>query len=142
MAQDLTLDARLEGDSLPVTDFPLCHVRLMNNARFPWLLLVPRVAGAREITDLPDEAQQQLMREIAQASRTLQALTGAEKMNIGALGNMVPQLHVHVIARFVADAAWPNPVWGTGGEPYATEAAAGWIGKLRDAFAQVGSKNE
>lgn len=132
MMPEFILDPRLEGDSLPIMDLALCHVRLMNNARFPWLLLVPRVAGAREITDLTDEAQQQLMREIATASRRLQTLTGAEKMNIGALGNMVPQLHVHVIARFRGDAAWPNPVWGTGGEPYDGTAAAERVAQLRE----------
>ena len=132
MTTDFTLDARLEGDSLPVTDLALCHIRLMNNARFPWLLLVPRVADAREVTDLPEASQQQLMREIALASRMLQSLTGADKMNIGALGNMVPQLHIHVIARFRGDPAWPNPVWGTGGETY--DDATEWVEKLRKAL--------
>lgn len=114
MTEAFTLDTRLEDDSLPIAEWPLCEVRLMNNARFPWLLLVPRREHAREITDLLPADQQQLMHEITRASRALQALTGAQKMNIGALGNIVPQLHIHVIARFTHDAAWPNPVWGTG----------------------------
>lgn len=134
MSSVFFLDPRLEADSLLVLDLELCHVRLMNNARFPWLLLVPQVAAMREITDLPEAAQQQLMREICQCSTMLQRLTGAEKMNVGALGNMVPQLHVHVIARFAADAAWPNPVWGTGGEAYSPDAAAHLITTLRAAF--------
>lgn len=134
MTEAFTLDTRLEDDSLPLAEWPLCEVRLMNNARFPWLLLVPRRVNAREITDLPPADQQQLMQEITRASRVLQALTGAQKMNIGALGNIVPQLHIHVIARFAHDAAWPNPVWGTGGEPYSANAAADWLGKLSTAL--------
>lgn len=131
MDNHFTLDKRLEGDSLPLMDFALCHVRLMNNARFPWLLLVPRKPGLREITDLLPADQQELMQEIAHASRVLQSVCGAEKMNIGALGNIVPQLHIHVIARFAHDAAWPNPVWGTGGEPYSADAAAERLATLR-----------
>lgn len=134
MTQDFTLDPRLEADSLPVAELELCTLRLMDNARFPWLLLVPRQAGLREITDLHEDGQQQLMRETAHASRMLQALTGAHKMNIGALGNMVPQLHVHVIARFEGDAAWPAPVWGTGGEAYAPAKSAALVAALREAL--------
>lgn len=125
------LDARLEADSLPLTCLGLCEVRLMNNARFPWLLLVPMQNGLREFTDLSATDQTLLMQEITLCSRALQEHSGAEKMNIGALGNMVPQLHVHVIARFAADAAWPNPVWGTGGEPYATQQAEALISAIR-----------
>ena len=125
-----TLDPRLETDSIPVTEFALCTVRLMNNARFPWLILIPREAERREITDLTHEMQHQLIEEIAFASRSLQAVTGAHKMNVAALGNMVPQLHVHVIGRFEGDPAWPGPVWGTGGEPYAPETAQSLIAQL------------
>lgn len=125
------LDARLEADSLPITRLALCELRLMNNSRFPWLLLVPTQDGLREFTDLRAADQTLLMQEITQCSRVLQEITGAEKMNIGALGNMVPQLHIHVIARFAADAAWPNPVWGTGGEPYATQQAEALISAIR-----------
>lgn len=141
MNAPFTLDARLENDSLPLLQWPLCEVRLMNNARFPWLLLVPRKDGLREFTDLPTAEQTQLMQEITQASRVLQTLTGAEKMNIGALGNIVAQLHVHVIARFAADAAWPNPVWGTGGEPYSDSEATAWTKNLRAAL-DINAKNK
>lgn len=134
MSNSFSLDPRLEADSLPILDLGLCHVRLMNNVRFPWLLLVPQMANMREITDLSESAQQQLMREICHCSTTLQRLTCAEKMNVGALGNMVPQLHVHVIARFTADTAWPNPVWGTGGEAYAHEEAVNLVTRLRAAL--------
>lgn len=114
------LDGRLEADSLPVCDLPLCSVRLMRDGRFPWLLLVPRLAGAREIVDLPAETRAQLMEEIALASAALRSEADpCDKLNVGSLGNMVPQLHVHVIARRVGDAAWPGPVWGSGvAEPW------------------------
>lgn len=132
MTQPFILDPRLQADSIPVAMLDLCELRLMNNARFPWLLLVPRQAGLREITDLSEADQVLLMREISHASRVLQQLSGAHKMNIGALGNIVAQLHVHVIARFEGDAAWPAPVWGTGGEPYVPQKSAEWVAQLRD----------
>ena len=115
------LDERLEGDSLPVCELPLCTVRLMRDARFPWLLLVPRRPGASEIIDLDESDRETLMREIALASHALRdGLEICDKINVGSLGNMVPQLHVHVIARVVGDAAWPGPVWGSGvAEPWA-----------------------
>ena len=128
-----TLHPRLAADTVPVGDLPLCSVLLMGDARFPWLILVPRRADLREFTDLPVGGRAELMEEIADASRALQAEAGAEKLNVGALGNVVAQLHVHVVARFEADAAWPGPVWGSGvAVPYApgaAEALAGRIGR-------------
>lgn len=106
------LNPRLEGDSLPVADLPLCAVRLMKDANYPWLLLIPRQSDLVEITDLSAPDRLRLMEEIAAAAEALKTITGCDKINVGALGNMVPQLHVHVIARFRTDAAWPNPVWG------------------------------
>lgn len=106
------LNPRLEGDSLPVADLPLCAVRLMKDANYPWLLLIPRQSDLVEITDLAAPDRLRLMEEIAAAAEALKTITGCDKLNVGALGNMVPQLHVHVIARFRTDAAWPNPVWG------------------------------
>ena len=118
------LDPRLETDTLPIGDLLLCRVRLMNDARFPWLILVPRKPDLREFTDLAAPERAMLMEEIAAASTALQDATGAQKLNVGALGNRVPQLHVHVVARFEGDSAWPAPVWGNGrGEPYADAAA-------------------
>jgi diadenosine tetraphosphate (Ap4A) HIT family hydrolase len=105
------LDTRLEQDSAAVGDMPLCRVLLIKDANFPWLLLVPRQRDATEITDLDMIEQAQLMSEIAHASRTLKALTDCDKINVAALGNVVAQLHVHVIARSRSDAAWPRPVW-------------------------------
>ncbi|MEP3046949.1 MAG: HIT family protein [Roseibium sp.] len=107
-----SLNARLEGDSLAVFDLPLCTVRLMKDANYPWLLLIPRKADLVEIIDLDEEDQLQLMREISAASKALRTVTKCEKLNVGALGNQVSQLHVHVIARFREDAAWPGPIWG------------------------------
>ena len=119
-----SLDYRLETDTLHLGDLLLSRVRLMNDARFPWLILVPRKPDLREFTDLAAPERAMLMEEIAAASTALQDATGAQKLNVGALGNRVPQLHVHVVARFEADSAWPAPVWGNGrGEPYADAAA-------------------
>ena len=106
------LHARLAADSVPITKLELCEVRLQTDANFPWLILVPQREGAREIHRLSETDQYQLMREISYVSDQFESLTGAEKMNVAALGNMVPQLHVHVIARFEGDPAWPGPIWG------------------------------
>jgi len=106
------LNPRLEGDSYFVTDLTLCTVRLMKDANYPWLLLIPRQSDLVEVIDLEEVDQMQLMREIVHASRALREVTDCEKLNVGALGNQVPQLHVHVIARYRDDAAWPGPVWG------------------------------
>lgn len=106
------LDARLEADTVMVADLPLSVVRLMDDATYPWLVLVPRLPGVVELTDLSPQQRAVLIEEIAAAERALAAATGCDKLNVGALGNQVAQLHVHVIARFTTDAAWPNPVWG------------------------------
>jgi diadenosine tetraphosphate (Ap4A) HIT family hydrolase len=106
------LDPQLAADTVPVGDLPLSRVLLNDDANFPWLILVPRRAGLVELIDLDEAGRATLMREIAQASQALKAHTGCDKLNVAALGNSVAQLHVHVIARFRADAAWPNPVWG------------------------------
>jgi diadenosine tetraphosphate (Ap4A) HIT family hydrolase len=106
-----TLDPVLERDTVAVGDLPLCRVLLSRDANYPWLLLVPRRPGAIETTDLDSAEQTQLMSEIAHASRALKTLTGCDKINMAAIGNVVAQLHVHVIARFRNDAAWPKPVW-------------------------------
>jgi diadenosine tetraphosphate (Ap4A) HIT family hydrolase len=107
-----TLDPQLARDTMPVGDLPLSRVLLINDANYPWLLLVPRRRGAIEIIDLATSDRAQLMTEISHAARTLKELSGCDKINIAALGNVVAQLHVHVIARSRGDAAWPKPVWG------------------------------
>lgn len=122
MAQDrFELDSRLARDTFHVTDLPLCNVRLMDNKHFPWLILVPQVPAAREWIDLEREQQHQLSDEIAIVSHILNALVTPDKLNIATLGNMVGQLHIHVIARYKTDKAWPNPVWGTESAYYSEE---------------------
>lgn len=106
------LHPQLATDGLFLTDWPLCRMLRMNDRAYPWLILVPRIAGAREIIDLSAGDQQRLMQEIARASQALQRLRRPHKINVAALGNMVPQLHVHVIGRDENDPAWPKPVWG------------------------------
>ncbi len=125
-----SLAPQLAADTLAVCDLSLCTVRLMNDARFPWLILVPMREGKSEIIDLLPGEQAQLLQEINLASRALQQLTKTDKLNIAALGNMVPQLHIHVIARHKNDTAWPKPVWGQGvAEPY--KKADELIGKIK-----------
>ena len=109
---DWELDPLLERDTVAIGDMPLSRALLIKDATYPWLLLVPRRHLAAEITDLDMIEQAQLMSEIAHASSTLKALTGCHKINVAALGNVVPQLHVHIIGRRANDAAWPRPVWG------------------------------
>jgi diadenosine tetraphosphate (Ap4A) HIT family hydrolase len=106
------LNPRLEGDSVAVANLELCNVRLMKDANYPWLLLIPRRSDMIEIIDLEPADRALLMEEISAASEALQKVTDCEKLNVAALGNQVSQLHVHVIARFRDDAAWPGPVWG------------------------------
>lgn len=106
------LDARLQADTVEVADLPLCRVLLMNDRRYPWLILVPRQAGIREVHELDARAQQQLWREVTATGQALMRALDGHKLNVAALGNMVPQLHVHVIVRHESDPAWPGPVWG------------------------------
>jgi diadenosine tetraphosphate (Ap4A) HIT family hydrolase len=114
-----SLDPRLEADTYPLGRLGLCRVLLMNDARYRWLILVPERADMAEIIDLPDEERHVLMREISAASEALKGLLDPDKLNVAALGNRVRQLHVHVLARFVSDVAWPGPVWGVGeAQPY------------------------
>ncbi len=114
MPEAFTIDPRLAADSVPVASLGLSDLRLMNDARFAWLLLVPRRAAMAEIIDMEKPDRAQLFEEIVAVMGALKAATGCDKLNVAALGNQVRQLHVHVIARFQGDAAWPGPVWGTG----------------------------
>lgn len=114
LANTFELDARLAADSLFVADGPLSQVRLMDDARWPWLVLVPRVKGASEWIDLDGNQQRLLLAEVNLVSRLLREEAGVDKLNLGALGNIVRQLHVHLVGRHEGDAAWPGPVWGSG----------------------------
>jgi len=106
------LHPQLAADTVTLADWALSRVCLMDDARYPWLILVPRRAGAREIEDLEESDRVVLMEEIATAGHVLREATECDRLNVAALGNVVAQLHVHVIARFATDAAWPGPVWG------------------------------
>jgi diadenosine tetraphosphate (Ap4A) HIT family hydrolase len=108
-----SLHPQLEQDTEAVGDLPLSRLLVSNDASYPWLLLVPRRPGAREIIDLDEKDQSQLMTEIAATSRALKEMTACHKLNVAAIGNVVPQLHVHIVARRHDDPAWPKPVWGT-----------------------------
>jgi diadenosine tetraphosphate (Ap4A) HIT family hydrolase len=107
-----SLHPQLKKDTIDIGDLPLSRVLVIKDANYPWLLLVPRREGAVEIIDLDEVAQAQLMTEMTRVSRALKEITKCDKLNVAALGNMVPQLHVHVIARRTSDVAWPRPVWG------------------------------
>ena len=108
------LHEKLHADTVHVIDWKLCRVLLSNNASYPWLILVPMRKGLRDFHDVALTDKATLIEEIDRASNALQCLHDPDKINVAALGNMVPQLHVHVIARFATDAAWPGPVWGEG----------------------------
>ena len=122
---EFNLDPRLANDTHFLLEAPLCRIGLMDDARFPWLILVPCIPLVREWPDLSSIQQVQLQVEINAAARALQqAFPQGEKLNIAALGNVVPQLHIHVILRHAGDAAWPKPVWGHGDrQPYSSAAA-------------------
>jgi len=116
--KEFALHPKLEADTIDVATLDLSLVRLMNDRRFPWLILVPQRVDAVEIVDLEAEDRATLIEEIALVSNALRELFHARKLNVAAIGNLVPQLHVHVVARFESDDEWPKPVWGTAPEPY------------------------
>lgn len=124
------LDRQLANDCVVVTDLELCRVLLMNDKRYPWLVLVPRVHGLVELSDLDRAGQHRLLDEIDLADTALRQLGSFDKLNIASLGNVVAQLHFHVIARRIGDDAWPAPVWGRGiAQPY--EDATRMVAQLR-----------
>lgn len=126
------LDPRLANDTRPIGDFPLCRCVLMNDSQYPWLILVPRQAGLREVFELSADDQAQLLRESAWVSQQLQTSFAATKINVANLGNVVAQLHWHVIARFEDDPAWPGPVWGKHpAKPYSDESLATYRQRLQ-----------
>ncbi len=129
-----TLHPQLVKDTVPVEDLSICRVLLMNNRHFPWLVLVPMRDGLRELFDLQPDDYRAVMEEVRTTSELLAVLTQAYKMNVAALGNAVPQLHIHIIARFPRDIGWPNPVWGSAAEPYAEQELAAMVERLK-AFA-------
>ena len=132
---DFVIDPRLAGDGHLVGELELSRLLLMNDARFPWLILVPRRPALRDLIDLARDDQHALLDEINRCAHVLHALDKPDKLNIAALGNVVAQLHVHVIARHTRDAAWPRPVWNVGSaEPYPADALRQRLGALRTAL--------
>ena len=129
------LHPQLADDTHPLAQFELCELRLMDDANYPWLVLVPRVTDAVELLDLDTQQRHRLSDEIEVAGRALRALCRPHKLNVAALGNLVSQLHVHVIARFQDDPAWPAPVWGRiAAQPYSPEVLVQRIAALQDAL--------
>ncbi|MDX1713961.1 HIT domain-containing protein [Vreelandella venusta] len=113
------LDPRLEADTLPLADLPLCRALLMNDARYPWVVLVPRRASVSEVFELNQDEQAQLWRETIALGAAMKEIFHGDKLNIATLGNVVSQLHMHLVVRYTDDACWPAPVWGNGSpEPY------------------------
>ncbi len=133
------MDHRLADSSHFIEDWKLCRVSLKSDKTWPWLYLVPRRESVREIYDLPLADQQQLVREMSDAAYALNTLYKADKINTAALGNMVPQLHVHIFARFKSDAAWPKPVWAiqTAEIPYTESEKNVDIHKLKNFFEEM-----
>lgn len=133
------MDHRLADSSHFIEDWALCRVSLKNDSVQPWLYLVPRREGIREMCDLAPADQALLMAEMALAQKALQRLYAPDKINTAALGNMVPQLHIHIFARYQTDAAWPKPVWAIQAEeiPYTDDKKNAEIQKLKDCFAQL-----
>ncbi|WP_417549601.1 HIT domain-containing protein [Methylophaga sp.] len=129
------LHPQLAADTFVIGDLPLCRVLLMNDARFPWVILVPRRNDISEIYDLSMQDQQLLWQESALVAEKLMKLTEADKMNIAALGNVVPQLHVHHVARFKTDPVWPKPIWGQStAEPYSESDKQQMLRNLSEMF--------
>lgn len=106
------LDPRLLADTFHVVSLPVCDLLVMNDSRYPWAILVPRIEGARELHDVDANLQHDIHHELMQVSRAIAAWGGVEKVNMGALGNIVAQLHIHIVGRHAGDPAWPGPVWG------------------------------
>jgi diadenosine tetraphosphate (Ap4A) HIT family hydrolase len=134
------LHHQLQTDTFHLADWRLCRVLLMNDCRFPWLILVPRRPDLREIHDMAPPDRAQLAEEIARASKALDTAFSPDKVNVGALGNLVEQLHIHVVARWKSDSAWPGPVWGKGKAEHYAPAAEGVVAeRLAQAWRQGGS---
>ncbi len=138
MSPAFQIDPRLESDSHQLARWALCCVRLMNDANYPWLVLIPERPGLVDFHDLAPGDMATACDEVARTSRALQALFKPHKINVAALGNQVRQLHIHVIARFTDDAAWPKPVWGAAEpKPYAADLLQSRSASLTQAFASL-----
>ena len=127
------LDPRLANDTHFISALPLCDALLMNDARYPWVILVPRIDGLTELYQLKESEQQQLTKESNFVAKQLANLVSADKMNVAALGNVVSQLHIHHVARYIGDETWPAPVWGKGKSvPYTIDELKGVLSQLQE----------
>lgn len=132
---DFVLDPRLQADTLPIGDLPLSRALLMNDRRYPWVILVPRVASVSEVLDLAPGDRERLWQESLLVSEVLRERFEGDKLNLGALGNLVPQLHLHHLLRRRDDPAWPGPAWGhSPPEPYPEDLAGETLAILRQAL--------
>lgn len=130
------IDSQLKQTSYPLISLGVCDLRLVDDQRWPWLLIIPRVPHAVELIDLSPDLRSEVWLEIDHVARVMRDQFSPQKLNIAALGNQVRQLHIHCIARFPDDDAWPNPVWGVGESvPYDSELLAARLNSLKDAFA-------
>jgi diadenosine tetraphosphate (Ap4A) HIT family hydrolase len=140
-SKSFTLHHRLQEDTVEIVRLKLSRVLLMIDSSFPWLVLVPERQNVQEVFELSIEDRSVLIEEIAVASEIIQQLYCPDKINIGALGNLVPQLHIHLIGRFRTDRAWPGPVWGTGhARSYAKDELNAVAGRIKKAFSKKGDK--
>ena len=134
-AVSFVIDSQLKQTSYPLTSLDVCDLRLVDDQRWPWLLIIPRVAQAVELIDISPDLRAQVWLEIDHVGRVMRDQFSPHKLNVAALGNQVRQLHVHCIARFPEDEAWPNPVWGVGDSvPYDSELLNSRLNALRAAF--------
>ena len=123
-----SLDAQLAADTVPIMDYDLCRVLLMKDANYPWIILVPMVDGISELHQLAPDQWSLFMAELTRTSSRMEAAFKPDKVNVGALGNIVNQLHIHIVCRYTADPAWPGPVWGAApAAPYPDEDLDEWV---------------
>lgn len=126
------LHPQLARDCITIGDLPLSRVLLLNDCRYSWLVLVPRRADITELFHLGESDRQMLLDEVCRTGEQLMQMSEGDKLNIGALGNLVPQLHVHLVVRSRDDPAWPGPVWGhSAAQPYAEDALRNCLQRLR-----------
>jgi len=138
MTTSFQLHPRLQADCIPVGNFELCQLLLLNDSQYPWFILVPQVAGLRELYELSKAQQHLFTEESNYLAEQLAVLYQADKMNIAAIGNMVPQLHIHHIVRYQTDKAWPAPVWGKfAAIPYSDAEITGQLAQVRNALATL-----
>ncbi|SCA54797.1 putative HIT family hydrolase [Candidatus Terasakiella magnetica] len=133
------LNERIDNDTFEICELSLCKVLLMNDAQYPWIILVPMIEGMTEMHHIPQEKQAELYKNINQASEIMERLFAPKSLNVAALGNVVSQLHIHVVARFETDIAWPGPIWGQHpAQPYQNDER---LNKLKEAFQQLQSRS-